>query len=305
MRQPTYNQVCWGTRKNMKIQFLKRGNLGLMLAIVPLVGGCNQRTAQSPESLVTVAFAEPAVQAAAESSATPAPVSDAPAAPTGKAEAVPAALEEKPLPSTVKASGPLAEVIKLAQAGVDDEVMLTYITNSTSTFGLTSDEIIYLNDIGVGDNVVTTIIEHDQAMKQYWANAAQAQAASNAPAAAPETNSDQAAAPPSYVNAPQTEPQPEIVNNNYFYDTLSPYGSWVNVEGYGLCWQPTVVVVNRGWQPYGDRGHWVYTDCGWYWISDYSWGATTFHYGRWFSHPRWGWCWWPDRVWGPSWVTWR
>lgn len=30
-----------------------------------------------------------------------------------------------------------------------------------------------------------------------------------------------------------------------------------------------------------------------------------FHYGRWFSHARYGWCWWPDRVWAPSWVNWR
>lgn len=40
-------------------------------------------------------------------------------------------------------------------------------------------------------------------------------------------------------------------------------------------------------------------------MSDYSWGSVAFHYGRWFSHPRWGWCWWPDTVWSPSWVTWR
>jgi len=40
-------------------------------------------------------------------------------------------------------------------------------------------------------------------------------------------------------------------------------------------------------------------------MSDYSWGSVAFHYGRWFSHPRFGWCWWPDTVWAPSWVTWR
>jgi hypothetical protein len=66
-----------------------------------------------------------------------------------------------------------------------------------------------------------------------------------------------------------------------------------------------VVVYNSGWQPYCDHGHWVYTDCGWYWSSDYSWGWAPFHYGRWFQHSRWGWCWTPDTVWGPSWVTWR
>ena len=37
---------------------------------------------------------------------------------------------------------------------------------------------------------------------------------------------------------------------------------------------------------------------------DYAWGAT-FHYGRWFRNASVGWCWYPDTVWAPSWVTWR
>jgi hypothetical protein len=65
-----------------------------------------------------------------------------------------------------------------------------------------------------------------------------------------------------------------------------------------------VVVYDANWQPYCDRGHWVNTDTGWYWNSDYAWGVA-FHYGRWFRHPGYGWCWWPDTVWAPSWVTWR
>ena len=92
------------------------------------------------------------------------------------------------------------------------------------------------------------------------------------------------------VEAPLT-PQQVNVSYSYFYDSLSPYGNWIQVDGYGLCWQPTVVVVNREWSPYGDHGHWVYSDYGWYWVSDYSWGWAPFHYGRWFRHVRWGWCW--------------
>ena len=95
-----------------------------------------------------------------------------------------------------------------------------------------------------------------------------------------------------------------MVTVDYFQTALQPYGNWVDIEGYGRCWRPTVAVYNSGWQPYGDRGHWVDSDTGWYWVSDYSWGVT-FHYGRWFHHARFGWCWWPDTVWAPSWVTWR
>jgi hypothetical protein len=107
-----------------------------------------------------------------------------------------------------------------------------------------------------------------------------------------------AAPPPVYVSTPP----PQV---SYFYNDLSPYGTWVEIEGAGWCWQPSVVVVNHAWRPYCDSGHWVYTDAGWYWQSDYSWGWAPFHYGRWSLHPRHGWVWLPDTAWAPAWVTWR
>ena len=285
--------------KLMKTQILKRLSSGFALAILPLVGGCTQQADDAPLSLVSTAQAEPVIEAGTEAIALdttgPTEVGGGPPPP------------ENVLSPSINPSSALAEVVKLAQSGVDESVLYAFITNSTSIFGLGSDQIIYLNDLGLSGPLVTTMIEHDQEVKQYWANRAQAQAAlavATNSAPAPEN-----AAGPAYINPPQPEPapqpQPVEVSNNYFYDTLSPYGSWVNVDGYGLCWRPTVAVVNPGWQPYADRGRWVYSDAGWYWLSDYSWGATAFHYGRWFNQPNVGWCWWPDRVWGPSWVSWR
>jgi len=190
------------------------------------------------------------------------------------------------LPSNIDPNSPLAQVIRLAQAGVEQSVIQGYVNNSSSLFNLDPDQIIYLNDIGVPKEIVTAMMQRDQQLKQMSV------------AVAPPTTQ------PSSTTEVATEP-PVVVTQNYFYDTLSPYGGWVNVEGYGMCWRPTVVVYNGDWQPYCDHGHWIYTDCGWYWASDYSWGGTTFHYGRWFHHPIHGWCWWPDTTWGPSWVTWR
>ena len=43
--------------------------------------------------------------------------------------------------------------------------MLAFVTNSTSTFNLGAEEIIYLNDIGVPSAVVTAMIQRDQALK--------------------------------------------------------------------------------------------------------------------------------------------
>jgi hypothetical protein len=147
------------------------------------------------------------------------------------------------------------------------------------------------------------MIQHDQALKTSFALAA----AGPPPAEPGPPPTDAGPVPevePPLTPPPASEMPPESAPAN-FYEPLAPYGTWVNVEGYGLCWQPTVGVVNPGWRPYFDCGHWAYTDCGWYWMSDYSWGWAPFHYGRWFQHNHLGWCWAPDTCWAPSWVCWR
>jgi hypothetical protein len=89
---------------------------------------------------------------------------------------------------------------------------------------------------------------------------------------------------------------------NYCYDYLSPFGSWINLDPYGYVWTPRHM--GYRWRPYGD-GHWVWTDYGWTWISDFDWGWMPFHYGRWGWDDECGWFWVPGTVWGPAWVTWR
>jgi hypothetical protein len=212
-------------------------------------------------------------------------------------------VESAALPPNIDTNSALAQVVKLIQSGVSEDVIMAYVTNSTSQFRPNPDQIIYLKDIGAPDELVTAMMQHDQVLQ------AQTPAASYQPPqpAAPATET--VVAGTAYVAAPPTavtvaEPAAPVTVE-YFNDTLAPYGSWVYVSGYGRCWRPTVTVVNAGWQPYADHGHWVWTDCGWYWISDYSWGWAPFHYGRWFCDTRLGWCWYPDTVWGPSWVTWR
>jgi hypothetical protein len=206
-------------------------------------------------------------------------------------------------PPDILPTSPLAQVIRLTQAGVDQSVIMNYVTGSSSTFNLDSDKIIYLSDVGVPNDLVTAMMQRDQQLQQQFATAQATQQAQQTqppqPAPIPET----APANPTDIAA-QPETQPAAVTINYFNDTLTPYGNWVVITGYGRCWRPTVVVYNSSWQPYCDRGHWVYSDCGWYWASDYAWGAT-FHYGRWFCDPTFGWCWYPDTIWAPSWVTWR
>ncbi len=218
--------------------------------------------------------------------------------------------------------GPVQEVVRLAQTTLGDGVLLGFIDNIKEPYGLNADQIIYLNDLGLSESVIKDLIKHSTGAS----STVSAAPPTPSPASTTVTNkslaqslprnipgSDIGAAPaaPSvqydtvpptnYVVAPPAQPATQQV----FYDSLSPYGQWVDDQDYGLIWQPTVAVVNPGWQPYCDNGYWVWTDCGWYWSSSYSWGWAPFHYGRWCRAPRRGWCWVPDTCWGPAWVTWR
>jgi hypothetical protein len=267
------------------------------IAISPLLSGCRQSTAYAQPAPIAPARSNVSVaahEADLRSEVTPPP---APTSETAfqKPEPAPSA-EPKPAPPEVRFSSSTAEIIKLAQGGVDQSVILSYVTNTAGAFNLGSDEIVYLSDLGVESTVINAMMEHDRVLgisSQVAASASQA----------PQPSVQQ---PPPTQAELQAAAQPaQPVTVNYFYSSLAPYGTWVEIDGYGRCWQPTAVVLEPDWQPYCNRGRWVYTDCGWYWYSEYSWGYNTFHYGRWFRHSRFGWCWYPDTVWGPAWVTWR
>ena len=86
-----------------------------------------------------------------------------------------------------------------------------------------------------------------------------------------------------------------------FYDNLSPYGTWIDYPEYGHVWTPNV---DGDFRPYDTNGHWIYSDLGWEWGSDYNWGWAPFHYGRWLYDDMYGWLWIPGYDWSPAWVTW-
>jgi hypothetical protein len=91
------------------------------------------------------------------------------------------------------------------------------------------------------------------------------------------------------------------ISIGFFYDYLSPFGTWVEFSPYGYVWRPHYL--GAGWRPYS-YGQWLWTDYGWTWLSDYDWGWVPFHYGRWDWDDGLGWFWVPDTIWGPAWVTW-
>ncbi|XZF14989.1 DUF6600 domain-containing protein [Chitinophagaceae bacterium MMS25-I14] len=97
-------------------------------------------------------------------------------------------------------------------------------------------------------------------------------------------------------------------NNDYngsyqdFYNSLSPYGQWIQDPQYGYVWLPDA---GSDFRPYYTNGRWVMTEYGNTWVSDYPWGWAPFHYGRWTYSSYYGWIWIPGSQWGPAWVSWR
>lgn len=193
--------------------------------------------------------------------------------------------------SSVSLPPGVQDVVKLAHAGMSDDVILAQIKNQGASYALSADQIIYLNNQGVSQTVIKALLGN-----------ADAAAISPAPVvpAAPVAN------PAPTVPTPTTPPPPApaTAGVNDYQSQLAPYGSWIEVPGYGSCWQPSIAVTDPLWRPYFNGGHWVYSDDGWFWQSDYPWGPVVFHYGRWLRASV-GWVWVPGYDWAPAWVCWR
>ncbi|MCF7669801.1 MAG: hypothetical protein K9N48_08510 [Verrucomicrobia bacterium] len=213
-------------------------------------------------------------------------------------------------PEQVQVSPQTAKIIDLATSGVSEAIVVEYIQKSKDIPALTTDEIVYLHDIGLSDTVIKSMINAASAPAGTGEESAAQyiQTQGTAPAAEPSTTVESASYKPAQqeeyieVETMDAAPSSEV---HYFYRELAPYGTWYEVPDYGWCWQPVTVVTDQHWRPYASGGRWLWTDWGWYWKSDYSWGWAPFHYGRWFIHPSHGWLWAPDTTWGPAWVTWR
>ncbi len=215
------------------------------------------------------------------------------------------------------------QVLKLSQAHMTDDVITSYIRNSNDSYKLSADDVLYLSGQGVSQPVISALLQKSSTATATTAPApAQPQVApapiSAPPVTAPTFAPAQIASQPQVLPpgglppmsaqvavAPETPPPGSSMDLNYFQAQLAPYGRWVDMAPYGLCWVPSIQNGDPDWRPYFNGGHWDYTDAGWNWSSDYPWGEYVFHYGRWARTASNGWVWIPGYQWGPAWVCWR
>ena len=67
----------------------------------------------------------------------------------------------KASPSDVSLSRSALQILQLTQAGMDESVITSFISNS-GIFQLSADQIVYLNDLGVSSGVIQVMLAHDR-----------------------------------------------------------------------------------------------------------------------------------------------
>ena len=75
----------------------------------------------------------------------------------------------------------------------------------------------------------------------------------------------------------------------YGISDLNYYGSYSNIPGYGMMWQPYFTGV--GWDPFTDGAWSWYPGYGYMFASAYPWGWMPYRYGSWMFIPGFGWMW--------------
>ena len=133
-------------------------------------------------------------------------------------------------PENLKASPVVQEVIKLAEAGVGDEVMMAYVTNSVRAYQLSSDEILYLTDLGVSTEVITAMLQKNGTTETTAPAPAAPPLAMNpatnpGPPAGPANQLPPALTemPPDQAATAVAQPPQQPVATTTFYSSLAPY----------------------------------------------------------------------------------
>ncbi len=181
-----------------------------------------------------------------------------------------------PVPATEDVAAHLRasvrQVVKMVRAGVPSDVIKAYVDDSPSTFNLTPDGIIELQNSGISGTVISGMLSRDKTLRD---NAARLPAPFSQPMFP-------AQAPPGAY--PSAEPGGPDLGTYYggggqpapdesYYNDLSPYGDWNYLDGSGWYWEP-----NSSFWPY-------YSSWG-----NYPWWGN----GRWWNYPGRGWVWFPS-----------
>jgi hypothetical protein len=197
-------------------------------------------------------------------------------------------------PPSAPISGPGAEVFKLAQSGVGDDVVIAFVNNSTSKYNLSADDILALKDAGLSQNVISAMISHDH-------GTAGSKQTGRSPAPVMGSNNPTVSSGPSYEQKLYASSTSSTPANQYAPQYSSP--TVPNAPTVGVApvvsnaqanaqiveapasppaapRQVEVVPVSPGPAYYWVPGYWAWRGGGWVWIR-----------GTWVLPPRHGAVW--------------
>jgi hypothetical protein len=139
----------------------------------------------------------------------------------------------------------VAQVAKLAQAGVAESVLRAYVENSKCVASPRADELLYLTKCNVSPDILTALIKRGRQLQEQAAQAlaapaaattgaaAQAEACSTPPASATYTY-NYVYSYPSSAYAPVAQPADTYARPYYTY--WSYWWSWPSVSSYPVVW---------------------------------------------------------------------
>ena len=138
----------------MKARISSGWLFGTTWAVVAAAHVLAQNTPLPPATIVPGAAT---AALATSTSAPPHALLPAPVAPAS-------AQELSSVPTATPLSAGSLEIQNLTQAGLDQSVILAYITNSAVRFNLSPDHIIHLQHAGVSSRVLGAMMQHDRAL---------------------------------------------------------------------------------------------------------------------------------------------
>jgi hypothetical protein len=168
-----------------------------------------------------------------------------------------------------------AEVVKMAQSGVGDDVVIAYIKNSQSLFNLSANDVLALKNAGLSSPVMTAMLTHDNAVRsqrqasqpQQPAAPPQPTAVQSAPAPAPAPPAPTTAPPPAIPDAPSVPMAPSLTANA---QPVPPGAArpprTVIVEQAPPAAQVEVVPLAPSPEYYWVPGYWSWRGGAWVWV---------------------------------------
>ena len=141
----------------------------------------------------------------------------------------------------------VGEVVKMYQGGINKDIIVNYINSTALPYSLNADGIIYLQTLGMPQEITKAVILRDGQLQQQQQRANQQyyQQQQPMPGAMPALYGAVATQPPMQVVTPTTPaPAVTVVGSNYpVYDYGYPYYAYGGPCYYG----PSVIIGGWGW----------------------------------------------------------